>query len=207
MATVFSARKRLFLALLLISIPFAGFAKPVKVTMTGRVGYNVIKGDLTNIKAGDPATMSFFVDSSVFDDNPFNPTRGYPVNLSSFSFNVSGVNLPIVDPQPDSTAYFVLRDNDPAVDGFFMSQGNLDYPMPIAIKVPGLNPVHELNFLRTFTNGNVLPSLEILRSLKRFGFEYMSSFQWTVGRFGTYGMEINYETITLAAGVRPIAHP
>lgn len=200
-------RTRVLALTLLFCIPLVAIARPVKVEMKGRVAYNVIKGGLTNVKAGDPATMSFLVDSSVFTNNPFYPTRGYAVDLASFRFNVGGVDLTISDPQPDGTAYFVVRDNDPAVDGFFMSQGELDYPMPVAVQIPGLGPVHELVFSRTFSNGGVLPSLDILRSLKRFGFEYMSSFQWTVGRFGTYGMEINYESIQLSANVKPILTP
>jgi len=207
MAYHLGARARLICAALLISIPLVVSARPVKVEIKGRVAYNVIKGDLTNVKAGDPATMSFLIDSSVFADNPFHPTRGYTIKLESFAMNVGGVNLPIVNPQPDGTAFFVVRDNDPAVDGFFMSQGDLSYPLPIAVKIPGLNPVHELVFSRTFSNGNVLPSLDVLRSLKKFGFEYMSSFQWTVGRFGTYGMEINYDSIQLSANVKPILTP
>ncbi|MBV6457574.1 MAG: hypothetical protein HONBIEJF_00687 [Fimbriimonadaceae bacterium] len=207
MATAFWGRTRGVVVALLFCIPLVAMARPVKVEIKGRVAYNVIKGGLTNVKAGDPATMSFLVDSSVFGNNPFYPTRGYNIDLASFRFNVGGVELPISNPQPDGTAFFVLRDNDPAVDGFFMSQGELSYPMPVAVTIPGLNPVHELVFSRTFSSGNVLPSLDILRSLKRFGYEYMSSFQWTVGRFGTYGMEINYESIQLSANVVPVWNP
>jgi hypothetical protein len=110
--------------------------------------------------------------------------------------DVGGVPVPIVDPQPFGPAYFVLRNNDPAVDGFLVSR-NIDVPQPIQVTIPGLAPVHDLNFLRTFNDGTPLPSLDILDALGTYGLENLSVYAWNIGRFGNNGAEYVYQSITI----------
>src|SRR5262245_1549857 len=91
----------------------------VNITVTGPVDFNVIQGGMAGIPSGAPVSMSFNVDSNVFVNSPNFPTRGYPLDLSSFNMTVGGVPVPIINPQPGGeTPMFVLRNNDPAVDGF-----------------------------------------------------------------------------------------
>jgi hypothetical protein len=188
----------------------AGFAtaETVKVTVTGTVDYNVIQGAMGGSEgtpSGTPVTMSFDVDSNSFLNSESFPTRGYPIDLSSFSMQVGAVNVSIVVPQPDaSTPYFVIRDNDPAVDGFFVSPG-VDWAFPITVTIPGLEPEHELSFHRTFDDATPLPSLNILDAVGSYDTSNLSSFGWSVGRFGNAGAEYNYETISLAVVPEPSA--
>src|SRR5262249_27428088 len=134
-------------------------ADPVLVVATGTVEFNVIQGNMVGVQPGDPVMMSFTVDSNTFVNSPTFPTRGYPIALDSFSMTVAGRPVPIVNPQPAGrTAYFVLRNNDPGVDGFLFST-NIDFPEPVAVNIIGLAPVHDLDFLVTFNNGDVLSSL------------------------------------------------
>lgn len=184
-----------------VALPAA--AVPVHVEVTGVVDYNVIKGDLEGIPSGAPVSMGFNVDSNVFVDSESFPTRGYVIDLASFDMNFGGVHISLDNPQPYADAYFVLRDNDPAVDGFFMSQGSVDYPLPLSLHIPGLEPEHELNFSRTFDNDTTLSSLDILDAVGTYGFENMSSYMWTLGRFGNYGAEIVYGTLTISAVPEP----
>ncbi len=174
----------------------AGLAETVQIEVRGTVEFNVIGGDMASVQAGDPVSMRFNVDATDFLDSPNFPTRGYPIDLASWSMTVGGVDVPIRDPQPFGTAYFVLRDNDPAVDGFLISR-NLDFPQPITVNIPGLAPDHELDFLRTFNDGAPLPSLDILDALGTYGTENLSVFGWTIGRFGNAGAEYNYQSISI----------
>lgn len=171
-------------------------ANLVHIEVLGEVGFNVIGGGMTNVPDGAPVSMSFDVDSTDFLDSPNFPTRGYPIILSSWNMSVGGVGVPIRDPQPFGTAYFVLRNNDPAVDGFFISR-NVDVPLPITVNIPGLTPNHDLDFLRTFSDGSPLTSLDILGALGTYGTENLSVFNWTIGRFGNPGAEYNYQSISI----------
>lgn len=172
-------------------------AVPVNVLVQGTVEFNVIGGNQANVPDGAPVSMSFNVDSDVFVNSPNFPTRGYPLDLSSFEMLVGGNPIEIIDPQPfGATAYFVLRNNDPAVDGVFLSQ-NVDFPIPLGVTIPGLSPDHELDFLRTFNDGTPFPSLDILDAVGTYGLENLSSFDWSVGRFGNDGAFYLYETMTI----------
>lgn len=169
----------------------------VHVRVLGVVDYCVINGGLQTVPDGAPVSMDFNVDTNSFLNSPTFPTRGYAIDLSSFALVVGGVNCPIVNPQ-SPPAYFVLRNNDPAVDGFFMSSGNVEYPFPLQLRIPGLTPVHELDFSRGFNDGTPFSSLDILGELGFYGFENMASYQWTVGRFGNPGAEFAYQSIELS---------
>jgi hypothetical protein len=174
-------------------------ADPVLVEATGTVKFNVIQGNMVGVQPGDPVVMSFTVDSNTFVNSSTYPTRGYPIDLDSFSMTVGGRPVPIVNPQPaGQTAYFVLRNNDPAVDGFLLST-NINLPAPVAVNIIGLAPVHDLDFLVTFNNGDVLPSLDILDALGTYGTSNLSVFDWSIGLFGANGAEYNYQTISLSA--------
>lgn len=145
----------------LVASPLAAHAVPVKVQIGGVVDYNVIKGGLDGIPSGAPTTMSFMLDSNTFVDSGSFPTRGYTIDLASFSMTVGGVAISMDMPQPGGVdAYFVLRDNDPAIDGFFISLGGVDLPFPLSVHIPGLAPAHDLDFLYTFADGDTLSSLE-----------------------------------------------
>jgi hypothetical protein len=171
----------------------------VNVTVTGVVEFSVIQGNQTSVPDGAPVQMSFNLDSNVFTNSALHPTRGYNVILNSFSLSVGGQPIQITNPQPGgNTAYFVLRNNDPAVDGFFLSTGSVDLPFPVGVNVPGIAQPHELNFSATYTNPATLPSLNILDALGTYNLSGISSYNWTVGTFGTNGAEYAYQTMTIS---------
>lgn len=182
----------------------AALAVPVNITTTGIVDFNVIAGGMANVPDGAPVTMSFNVDSNTFINSPTFPTRGYAIDLSSFSMSVGGVPVSIVNPQPSGTAYFVLRNNDPAVDGFFISRGP-DLPFPLAVTIPGLTPQHELDFSVSYTNGNQISSLDILDAVGTYGTTSLAVYNWGIGRFGTHGAEYQYQQIAISVVPEPCA--
>ncbi len=179
-----------------VAAPIAG-AAIIRIDIEGDVGFNVIQGNQAGVPDGAPVTMSFEVDSEIFVNSPNFPTRGYPLMLPSFSMSVGGAPVLIQDPQPFGDAYFVLRDNDPAVDGFLLSR-NIDFPQPVAVTIPGLAPTHDLDFIRTFNDGAALPSLDILDAVGTYDLSNLSVFGWTIGRFGNAGAEYNYQSMTIS---------
>ena len=188
----------------LVVAPLAAQAVAVKVQIDGVVDYNVIRGGLQGIPSGAPTSMSFMLDSNVYVDSGTFPTRGYTIDLSSFTMTVGGVPISMDIPQPgDVDAYFVLRDNDPAIDGMFISLGSTDWPFPLSVHIPDLDPEHELNFEYTFADGVTLSSLDILDAVGTYGPPNVSSYLWALGRFGNNGAEFSPETITISAVPEP----
>ena len=181
----------------------AARADIVNVAINGTVEFNVIQGNQANVPDGAPVLMSFDVDSNVFLDSGSFPTRGYDIILSSFSMTVGGQPIPIVNPQPGGqTAYFVLRNNDPVVDGFFMST-DVDLPFPVAVNIPGLAPVHDLDFSATYSSSSTLSSLDILDAVGTYDLNGISSFGWTIGLFGNPGAIYNYDSMTISVVPAP----
>jgi len=168
----------------------------VQIDMYGSVDFNVIGGTHAGIPSGAPVHMGFQVDSDVFVNSGSFPTRGYTVIDSSFVMTVGAASVIFDNPQP-SPAYFVLRNNDPAVDGFFLSP-SVDLDFPTAVHIPGLTPAHELDFKVTYP-GTTLSSLNILDAVGSYSFAGISVFNWGIGRFGNHGAEYVYESMTIAA--------
>jgi hypothetical protein len=196
-------KKLLVGSLLGIAVGAPALAAGVRVEIVGSVDYNYIQGDLSGVQSGDRAVMSFNVDSNDYLNSEYFPTRGYRIDLSSFSFSIGGVQMHLSGVQGGlGDALFVLRDNDPQVDGFFLSLGT-DDRVPLALQVPGLADEHELEFGRSFDVDTPLHSLNILDAVGVYGFENMASYQWTVGRFGNYGLEVVYESISISAVPEP----
>ncbi len=169
----------------------------VQVDVHGVVDFNVIQGNQAGIPSGAPVHMGFQVDSSNFVNSPNFPTRGYEVILTSFTMTVGGQPVTIDNPQPFGPAYFVLRDNDPAVDGFFLSR-NIDVPQPVGVHIPGLTQAHDLDFLATYTSNTVLSSLDIVDAVGSYNLSGISSYLWTIGRFGNAGAEYAYQSLTIS---------
>lgn len=174
-------------------------AELVNVTITGVVDFNVIGGNQAGIPSGAPVQLSFNLDSNVFADSMNFPTRGYEVILDSFSMTVGGQPIEIVNPQSGGVpVYFVLRDNDPAVDGFFLSAGNVDWPFAVGVNIPGIAQQHELNFSVTYSSSTVLSSLDILDAVGTYDLTGISSYGWTAGVFGTSGAEYAYQSMVIS---------
>lgn len=169
----------------------------VAVTATGEVEYNLVsEPSLGDVIPGDKAKMTFVVDSDVFMDSSFFPTRGYDIDLSTFSLAFNGTVLGLQDPFPaGETPYFVIRDNDPAVDGFFVST-NVDLPMGVPISQVGIFDQFRNNYLVTYT-GDTLPSLDILNVLGIYDYSGLTVFNWTVddGPFNSLGVIFEQMTI------------
>jgi hypothetical protein len=198
------ATAALALLALLPLAPLAAQAEEVRVTVTGVVDFNVIAGGMAGIPSGAPVSMAFSVDSDNFLNSTSFPTRGYAVDLASFSMTVGGTSVLMDIPQPaPGSAYFVLRNNDPAIDGFFLSPG-VDVDFPLSVHIPGLAPAHELSFKHTLADGITLSSVIILDAVGTYNLSTnVSSYLFGIGRFGNLGAEYVPQQLTISVVPEP----
>ncbi|MHC4378273.1 MAG: hypothetical protein ACYS26_16855 [Planctomycetota bacterium] len=191
---------------------FAGTEYEVRIE--GFVEFNgVTSGPLGQVNTGDDATITFRVDSDVFVDSGSFPTRGYVIDEASFSLAFPGGSLGLQNPfQGPLGPLFVLRDNDPAVDGFFIAD-NVNFPTGVALQLPGAFGPFTNNFSVTY-GGDLLDSLDIAGAVGIYEFDGLSVFNWTIddGPFNPVGMIYERMVITevspsaidpLGCGVNP----
>ncbi|MHC5002213.1 MAG: hypothetical protein ACYTJ0_03745 [Planctomycetota bacterium] len=172
---------------------------PVEVTVTGVVEFNQIGAPpLGDVVPGDQATLTFMLDSDVFMDSMNFPTRGYEIDQSSFVLTMGAVSIGLQDPFPaGETPYFVLRDNDPAVDGFFVAT-DLDFPIGVPINQLGIFEQFRNSYSVTY-GGDTLDSLDILGALGTYDFDGLTVFNWTIGDGPFDAMGLIFEQMTITA--------
>ncbi|MFN8179711.1 MAG: hypothetical protein U0167_17410 [bacterium] len=151
-------------------------ADMVSVQVTGEVEYNQVRtGRLANVVAGDAVHINFTLDSNDFLDSVNFPTRGYRIQQATFSMTLGSVNLLLQNPFPTGEwPYFVLRNNDPAVDGFYLST-DVDGPTGLPTDEPG----HFGNIVAQYAvgyDGAILSSLDILGALGTYDYNGLTNF-------------------------------
>jgi len=195
------------LALLLL---LAGYALPasaivVEISITGEVSSNQIaSGPLSSAVNGDAAMLNFRVDSNTFVNSASFPTRGYEIIPSSFSFTAGSGSVGIANPYPSGTPYFVLRNDDPAVDGFFTGTNINGFPNGVATDSPGISGPLTPVFSTSYSN-NPLTSLDILAAMGTYNFTGLSAFTFVVRDLATDVMEIDFAQMTIQAVPVPAA--
>lgn len=151
----------------------------IQVDVVGEWDFGMIRsGPLNGVNSGD-AMMSFQVDSNSFVDSMNFPTRGYNIIQDSFTLTVDGITVGMPDPFPmGETPLFVLRDNDPAVDGFFLGSSVDGFPNGVSIDNAGLiDPFLRVLFSATY-GADRLPSLDILDAVGTYDFTGLTVFNW-----------------------------
>lgn len=152
----------------LAAITSACGANGVTVEIEGVVRENRIgAGELSAVQPGETAVISFAIDPDDDLESLNTPTRGYSIDRESFRLSFSGgTSVPLAS-RAGRLAYFVLRDDDPAADGFFLSAGTeLATPLP-------LEPEGEFGNLGVHFNvsyrGDTLTSLDVLDAGGTYG--------------------------------------
>ncbi|MFZ4575117.1 MAG: GC-type dockerin domain-anchored protein [Phycisphaerales bacterium] len=186
-----------------LACSISAHAEIVHVHITGSVESNqFVTGLLAGIPANAPVDLRFDVDSAVFINSPTpslaNRVRGYRVINSTFVLTIGGRNVPL---QGAPAWNFVIRNNDPGVDGFFFSAGT-DVPtqIPVAINVAG----YGVEYSRTFNSAATLPSLNILDAQGSWAFNNLSVYNFNIAR-GELSVPciMTPETITIAVEAPP----
>lgn len=185
---------RLGLASLLVG---AASAQTVTVTVEGFVEFNQISAPpLGNAGVNDVAVLTFEIDATDFVDSANFPTRGYVIDQASFVLTLGSTSIGLKSPYgPGDTPYFVLRDNDPAVDGFFIAN-SVDFPIGVELAQVGGFGDFENNFSVGYT-GSTLGSLDVLDACGAYDFTGLQVFNWTIddGPFNAMGLVFGSMTI------------
>ena len=184
-------------AFLLTCVAPAAPGAVVRVAATGSVSFNSLaSGPLAGVPAGAPATMMFEVDPDTFVNSASFPVRGYAIDPGSFSLVVGGTTVPLASPFPaGQTPYLVLRNNDPAVDGFYLStmvDSPNGLPTPLTLGTSTLR----VNYLVTYV-GTTLSSLDLLAAVGTYNFNGLTNFNWVLqaGPFEPFGIDFEQMTI------------
>lgn len=145
-------------------------ASTLPVTITGEVEYNQVQqGPFAAVAAGNQMSITFRLSPEQFLDSENFPTRGYlidPLTLVVRFQRAAGSVIAGPDTESPVPLYFALRNEDPAVDGFFLSQGP-EVPSPLPLDVPGLLGQFGANFSVSYEN-NPLPSLDLYAARGRY---------------------------------------
>lgn len=185
----------------ILALSAAALATPVQVAVYGTVDFNSISNaPMNGFIAGAPATLTFSVDSNNFVNSGSFPTRGYPIDQASFALSSGAASIGLQNPFPaGQVPYFGIRNNDPAVDGFFLGT-SVDFDNSVPLNQTHTNGQrYSLDYSVTYP-GDRLASLDILGALGTYDYTGLSVFNWGVWRispdFVFMGLNYGYMTIT-----------
>jgi hypothetical protein len=171
----------------------------VRVTVHGTVASNQVNPPpMGSVQNGEAAVMTFLLDSDVFENHAVFPTRGYQINQKSFQLQFDSADVGLQVPFPvGQKPYFVLRDNDPAVDGFLVTN-NLANPFGVPLNSAGIFGQFIDNFYVTY-GGAELSSLDLLGALGTYDFAGLTVFNWTIddGPFNAMIIDFDFMVIEL----------
>ena len=156
----------------------AAQASLVHVEITGEVEF--AGGPLSSqMSPGDPVSISFLLDSSNFVDGVMFQTRGYEIVQSSFIMTTGPTDWGLQNPYV-GVPYFILRDNDPAVDGFlFGSDPDVGFPNGVALDQLGIFEQFRANYATTY-GGDTLSSLDIRDAVGTYDFDGLTVFSFGI---------------------------
>lgn len=176
-----------------------GVAATIQVTVVGTVEYNQINsGPLSSVAPGQSVQLTFEVDSATFVDDPMFPTRGYAIDPATFVLALGSVVASLQSPFPaGQTPYFVVRDNDPAVDGFLLSTSTAS-PNGVPLGFNGAFGSFACNFYVTY-GGTTLSSLNIENATGTYDFTGLSVFNFTVDDGPFQPLGLLFATMEIAA--------
>jgi len=174
----------------------------VQVDIVGSVEFNIANPnnpntdpDILGIQVGDTLTYSFLVDSDNYLDSGSFPVRGYIIDPSSFTITTdNGFSTSLVNPIPfGADAYFVIRNNDPGVDGFYLTWGGVDFPGGLQTLEDGLfGDPFEAHFSVGY-DVDTLSSLDILDAQGTYG--YGSGGPGTLNSFYFNLVDLGFEVV------------
>ncbi len=194
-------RMLLIAVALLVATSGSAIAEIVTVECMGTVEYNQInQGIFAEVNSGDVVYAGFLIDSDNYVDSSTYNVRGYPIDMASFELDIGPVGLvPLVIPQPgDAIPYFVVRNDDPAADGFFLSS-DPEWPFvnPM-LDVPGsIDPYFGFHWEVGYT-GDTLDSLDILDAVGTYTYDGLTSFYTAIQDAWADPMGLEYVTITIS---------
>lgn len=184
-----------------------------EISINGTVDFGTLNfGAFQGMQSGNPASMSFMVDSNTYVDGDPSPIgdpviarRGYEIIASSFELTVNDdtVGMPASAP---NTPYFVIRNDDPAVDGFYLSSvPGLGLDNGVTIDYPAaLGPNFNALFSATY-GGDRLDSLDIAGATGTYDFTGLTVFNWGMDDSGIQPVGFIFDSFTITLVPAPSA--
>jgi len=169
----------------------------VQVDVYGTVVFNGTTGSpLVSVTAGQTARTSFTVDSSIFVDSIPGTVRAYNVTPGSFSLSFSGGASVGLGAGP---AYFAVRNNDPGVDGFFLSDNTTSFGGVALSQAP-----YREDFHATY-GSSLLSSVDILGATGNYDFTGLTVFGYNLWQSfpDNVRMDIDFSHMTIAVVPAP----
>jgi hypothetical protein len=118
----------------------------------------------------------------------------------TFDTSTGPLVIPFPSPYPNGgTPYFVVRNNDPHVDGFYFSTDNLDYPFTafwvndVARFAPYFQQAFEVSYPE-----DRLPSLDIYDATGTYNYDGLSVFYFSIIDGGFDAMFVDYTDMTIS---------
>ena len=178
-------------------------AEIVLVEIAGTVEFNqVVAPPIGSLTAGTSVVLSFLLDSDLFVNSPTYPTRGYVIDQKSFSIAGGGVSIGLQSPFPSGEVpYFVIRNDDPAVDGFFIAR-SVDFPIGVPLGQAGVFGNFSQDFSVTY-GGGLLESLDILDAVGTYAYDGLKGYNWTIDDGPFSPVSIGFESISISVVPAP----
>lgn len=178
-------------------------ASMVLVEIAGTVEFNQVAAPpIGSLAAGTAVVLSFLVDSDIFVNSPTYPTRGYAIEQASFSLAGGGVSVGLQSPFPaGQVPYFVIRNDDPAVDGFFIAR-SVDFPIGVPLGQTGFFGTFSQDFSVTY-GGGLLESLDILDAVGTYAYGGLEGYNWTIDDGPASPVSIGFESISISVVPAP----
>ena len=169
----------------------------VQVDIYGTVIFNGTTGaPLATVTVGETAHTSFTVDSNVFVNSIPGVVRAYNVMAGSFSLSFSGGASVGLGAGP---AFFGVRNNDPGVDGFFLSDSTTSFGGVALSQAP-----YREDFHATYGSG-LLSSVDILGAIGTYDFTGLTVFGYNLWQSfpDNVRMDITYDHMTISVVPAP----
>ena len=178
-------------------------AEIVLVEIAGTVEFNQVAAPpIGSLGAGTSVVLSFLLDSDDFANSPTYPTRGYVIDQASFSLAGGGVSVCLQSPFPaGEVPYFVIRNDDPAVDGFFIAR-SVDFPIGVPLGQAGFFERFSQDFSVTY-GGGLLESLDILDAVGTYAYDGLKGYNWTIDDGPASPVSIGFESISISVVPAP----
>ncbi len=190
------------LALLMV-VSSAVLAETVTVECIGTVEYNQVNsGVFADVSSGDAVYAGFTIDSNNYIDSPNYNVRSYIIDLESFRLDIGPVSdVQLVIPQPmDAVPYFVVRNDDPAADGFFCST-NPEWPFgnPMLDVPAQIDPYFGFHWEVGYT-GDTIDSLDVLEAIGSYDYTGLTSFYTAIQDAWADAMGLEYVQMNIVMG-------
>ncbi len=197
--------KTIAIAAVALGMTAVASADIIQVDIVGQVDFGGVNiGQWADVNPGDSAVMSFQLDSNNFVDSANFPTRGYELIQNSFVLTLDGISGGLANPYPaGQTPYFILRDNDPAVDGFFLGTSPDGFPNGVSTDEPAqLADTFTALFSATYGN-DPLSSLDIVDAVGTYTFDGLTVFNWGLEDGSVQPMGFIFDSFTISVVPAP----